>query len=103
MRPRRRSSPCGAASCPRAGCSASPSKAWGDGTLTITAFVVPVEADARFLAAWRDTAATLHRALRDDVDFRFVAVGGGEPGGDFPSHSAPYEVVHEEGAPGEPG
>jgi heme-degrading monooxygenase HmoA len=71
--------------------------------VTLTAFVVPVEADERFLAAWRDPAGTLHRALRDDVDFRFVAVGGGAPAGEFPSHSAVYEVVHEEGAPGESG
>ena len=34
---------------------------------------------------------TLHRALRADVPFPFVAVGGTEGAG--------YEVVHEDGAP----
>ena len=34
---------------------------------------------------------TLYRALRDDVPFRFVALGG--------DAGAPYEVVHEDGAP----
>ena len=34
---------------------------------------------------------TLHRALRDDVPFRFVAVGGDD--------GAAYELVHEDGAP----
>jgi hypothetical protein len=34
---------------------------------------------------------TLHRALREDVPFPFVAVGGTEGGA--------YEVVHEDGAP----
>lgn len=72
--------------------------------VTISAFVVPVGADERFVAGWQGPAgATLHRALRDDVDFRFVAVGGGEPASEFPSHSALYEVVHEEGAPDGPG
>jgi heme-degrading monooxygenase HmoA len=33
----------------------------------------------------------LHRALREDVAFPFVAVGGSE--------GAAYEVVHEDGAP----
>jgi heme-degrading monooxygenase HmoA len=71
--------------------------------VAISLFEVPVESDERFLAAWQDTAATLHRALRDDVDFRFVAVGGGEPASEFLSHSARYEVVHDEGAPQGPG
>jgi len=67
----------------------------------IEAFEVPVEADERFVAGWKPSPeATLHRALRRDVDFRFVAVGGGEPSGaEFPSHRGLYEVVHEDGTP----
>ena len=41
--------------------------------------------------AGRDAALTLHRALRDDVDFRFVAVGEAEAGG--------YDVLREAGTP----
>jgi len=64
--------------------------------VTIEAFEVPVDADERFLAAWAGAAeATLYRALRGDVDFRFVAVGGGE----FASRAALYEVVHQDGTP----
>jgi hypothetical protein len=47
----------------------------------IIAFNVPPDADADFTAAWErtrgrlpTTGTTLHRALREDVDFRFVAV-----------------------------
>jgi heme-degrading monooxygenase HmoA len=68
----------------------------------ISLFEVPVEADERFVAAWAGGAgAMLFRALRGDVDFRFVAVGRLEPagGGEFAVHAALYEVVHEEGAP----
>ena len=72
--------------------------------VAIGLFEVPPAADARFLAAWQDPAATLHRALRDDVDFRFVAVGGSaDPVSEFPAHSARYDVMHEEGAPAGPG
>jgi heme-degrading monooxygenase HmoA len=53
-------------------------------------FVVPPGEDDEFLAAWAedgDPAATLYRALRDDVEFRFAEVG---EGGD-------YEVVRADG------
>ena len=77
----------------------------------ISPFEVPVEADERFVAAWergRIEGATLLRALRADVDFRFVGVarldgpadaataGGEMP---FPSHPGRYEVAHEDGTP----
>jgi hypothetical protein len=39
----------------------------------------------------RDAALTLHRALRDDVEFRFVAVGEAQAGG--------YEVLRDAGTP----
>jgi len=52
--------------------------------------VAPGEDDA-FLAAW-DGPGTLYRALRPDVEFRFVAVGAAGGG-------AEYEVVREDGAP----
>ena len=66
----------------------------------ITAFEVPSGADEAFLAAWERAPrnAVLHRALRSDVDFRFVAVGP-EPAVQIPfeSHPALYEIVYEEG------
>ena len=66
----------------------------------ICLFEVPPEADAEFLAECGRApgGAKLYRALRSDVDFRFVAVGPA-PVADlpFPSHPAHYEVVHEEG------
>jgi heme oxygenase (mycobilin-producing) len=92
----------------------------------ISAFEVPPDADAAFIAAWeqardllsqREGAAlpALHRALRPDAEFRFVnvarvespkawrqAIGDAElPGGTirFKAHSGLYEVVHEDGAP----
>jgi heme-degrading monooxygenase HmoA len=92
----------------------------------INAFEVPPEADEPFVAGWerardflaaRDGfgATALHRALRDDVDFRFVNVARVEspdvwrravgdpvfPGREirFASHPALYEVAHEDGAP----
>jgi GNAT superfamily N-acetyltransferase len=78
----------------------------------ITLFEVPRRDDEAFVAAReraRDddggAATALHRALREDVDFRFVDVAGGDsasvPGRDIPfaSHSALYEVAHEDGAP----
>ena len=40
-----------------------------------------------------DAAGVLYRALRSDVDFRFVSVGEGDG----------YEVVREHGAPDTPG
>ena len=72
--------------------------------VAICAFEVPVGAHERFVAGWEHAAgATLLRALREDVDFRFVAVGHGGAASEFPSHSALYDVVHAEGAPGGPG
>jgi heme-degrading monooxygenase HmoA len=92
----------------------------------INPFEVPVEADEPFIAGWeraRDflatnggfTATTLHRALRDDADFRFVNVALVDspeawreaiadpafPGAQMPfkAHPSLYEVVHEDGEP----
>jgi heme-degrading monooxygenase HmoA len=76
----------------------------------ITAFEVPPDADDSFIAGWeraRDGRATLHRALRDDVDFRFVDVAQADSAeerndvsdGAFPSHRGAYEVVREDRAP----
>lgn len=91
----------------------------------INAFAVPTEADEPFVAGWeraRDflatrsgfTDTTLHRAVRDDAEFRFVNVARVEsseawrdavsdpafPGREMPfdSHPSLYEVVHDEGA-----
>lgn len=96
------------------------------GAVLINPFEVPVEADERFVAGWERAreflasrgafaTTTLHRALRQDVDFRFVNVARVEsvdtwraaiadpafPGGElpFPAHPALYEVVHQDGAP----
>jgi heme-degrading monooxygenase HmoA len=96
----------------------------------INPFEVPAEADEPFIRGWeraRDflatrggfTATALHRALRGDVDFRFVNVAGvgsvdtwraaiadpDFPGGAmaFTAHPGLYEVVHEDGALDEPG
>ena len=90
----------------------------------INAFEVPPQADEPFIAGWerardflatRDgfTATALHRALRPDVDFRFVNVAQVDspqawrdaisdpafPGGEMPfkSHPSLYEVVREDG------
>jgi heme-degrading monooxygenase HmoA len=90
----------------------------------INAFEVPPEADERFIAGWdraRDflaggqgfAATALHRALREDADFRFVNVASVDspqtwhaaiadpdfPGGRMPfkAHPSLYEVVHEDG------
>jgi heme-degrading monooxygenase HmoA len=92
----------------------------------INAFEVPAEADEPFIGGWeraRDflatkggfTATALHRALREDVDFRFVNVARvdspeawreaiadpGFPGGRMPfkAHPSLYDVVHEDGTP----
>ena len=76
-------------------------------TTLICAFEVPPEADAEFLAGWERTpgAAVLYRALRSDVEFRFVVVGPAPVLVDasFPSHPALYEVVHEQGEVDQPG
>jgi hypothetical protein len=58
---------------------------------SVDLFAVPPGADAEFLADWgaEERAAALYRALRDDADFRFAAIG---PDG-------PYAVASEEGAP----
>ena len=62
-------------------------------------FEVAPDADDAFLEAWRGTPATLHRALREDADFRFVAIGEVEPPDlPFASHRARYEVVHDDGS-----
>ncbi|MEA2126657.1 MAG: hypothetical protein QOI80_3439 [Solirubrobacteraceae bacterium] len=64
---------------------------------------MPPTEDESFIAAW-DGSGTLHRALRDDVEFRFVSVrpaGAGEL--PFPVRSGVYEVVLEDGAVDAPG
>src|SRR4051812_40457119 len=67
----------------------------------IDLFEVAPEDDEAFVAEWervRLEASVLYRALRADVDFRFVSVaqvGAAE----LASHPSLYEVVHEEGAP----
>lgn len=65
----------------------------------IDLFEVARESDDAFLADWeseRSESAVLYRALRADVDFRFVAVARVDEGSSAP---ALYEAVHEEGAP----
>jgi heme-degrading monooxygenase HmoA len=97
------------------------------GALTlINLFEVPPDADEAFVAGWeraRDflaaraafSATALHRALREDVDFRFANVAGvedpgawrqaiadpGFPGREMPFASYPglYEAVREDGRP----
>jgi heme oxygenase (mycobilin-producing) len=92
----------------------------------INAFEVPPDADDGFIAGWErgreflaargafDTTA-LHRALRSDVDFRFVNVARVDspeawekavsdpafPGANMPfrAHRALYEAVREDGTP----
>jgi heme-degrading monooxygenase HmoA len=65
----------------------------------ITAFEVPPEADEAFVAALSGTG-TLHRALRADVDFRYVVVGREPvPALPFAAHAGRYEIVHADGAP----
>jgi hypothetical protein len=55
----------------------------------IDLFAVPPGADEEFLADWgaEERHAVLHRALRDDVDFRFAALG----------EDGDYEVVRSDG------
>jgi heme-degrading monooxygenase HmoA len=64
----------------------------------ITAFVVPPDADEAFVSEWEPPAgcstAALHRALREDVDFRFVEVAQV----DAPREGV-YEVVREDATP----
>ena len=65
----------------------------------IDLFEVAPESDDEFLADWeseRGPSAVLYRALRSDVDFRFVAVARADEGSAEPGA---YEVIHEEGAP----
>lgn len=93
--------------------------------MLINAFEVPIEGDEPFIAGWeraRDflasrgsfTNTALHRAVREDAEFRFVNVAQVEspqawseavsdaafPGREMPfrSHPSLYEVVHDEGA-----
>ena len=81
----------------------------------ITAFEVPPDADEPFVGAWERAraakgavrATALHRALRPDVDFRFVEVtlaDSAEASGEdvpmpFPAHPGAYEVVREDATP----
>jgi heme-degrading monooxygenase HmoA len=92
----------------------------------INAFEVPPAADEAFLAGWKRArdflagregfaATALHRALRPDVDFRFVNVAQVDspdawreavsdpafPGGEMPfsAHLGLYEVVRHDGEP----
>jgi hypothetical protein len=60
-------------------------------TARLDAFDVPPEADEAFLADWAGAGAgaELYRALREDVQPRYVALGGG---------GADYEVVFADGA-----
>jgi heme-degrading monooxygenase HmoA len=65
----------------------------------IDLFEVAPEADDAFLADWereRGGSAVLYRALRADVELRFVAVARVD---DDATASGGYEAVHEEGAP----
>jgi heme-degrading monooxygenase HmoA len=82
----------------------------------IIVFDVPPDADADFTAAWErtrgrlpTTGTTLHRALREDVDFRFVAVAyvddpqaweqATTESMPFTSHASVYEVARVDGRP----
>jgi heme-degrading monooxygenase HmoA len=71
----------------------------------ITVFAVAPDADDAFVSAWQPAspAATLHRALRADADFRFVEVGEGDEAGraagSVPAHRGVYEVVREDATP----
>jgi heme-degrading monooxygenase HmoA len=70
----------------------------------ITAFEVPPSEDEAFLAS-HATTGTMHRALREDADFRFVDVasaGSPEiPDGStgFAAHPGVYEVIRSDGRP----
>lgn len=65
----------------------------------IRATAVAPAADDEFLA-WRarsGAGGTLLRALRADVELRFVELGAGAGDPPFPAHAADYETVHEHG------
>src|SRR3954469_3309279 len=71
--------------------------------MLIAFFEVPPDADDRFVEEWRrardgGAGMTLHRALREDVDFRFVEVGRMDSAA-AAAHPARYDVAHEDGAP----
>jgi heme-degrading monooxygenase HmoA len=66
----------------------------------IQAFEVPPAADDAFVTEWKRAGeGTLYRALRADVDFRFVGVARSEIVADVPfvSHAGVYEVVRRDG------
>jgi hypothetical protein len=75
----------------------------------ISAFEVPPHADETFIAGWERAREpfprALHRALRADVDFRFVDVAQVDSPQvrsnalAFPAHASLYEVVREHGTP----
>jgi heme oxygenase (mycobilin-producing) len=77
----------------------------------INAFEVSPEADEAFLADWERAreslaaqrgfgAIALFRALRSDVDLRFVDIARVDSAEErFASHPSLYEVVHEDGTP----
>ena len=77
----------------------------------INVFNVPPEADEAFMADWervRESLAAqdgfggiaLFRALRSDVDHRYVDIARVDATrGPFASHPGLYEVVHDEGTP----
>lgn len=65
----------------------------------IDLFAVAPESDDAFLTDWeseRGGCAVLYRALRAEVDFRFVSVARVDDGA---SAAGRYAAVHEEGAP----
>jgi heme-degrading monooxygenase HmoA len=64
----------------------------------ITLFEVPAVADEQILDGWEHPGAALYRALRDDVDFRFVATSAEDPADlPFRTYRGRYEIVHEDG------
>jgi heme oxygenase (mycobilin-producing) len=67
----------------------------------ISAFEVPPDADEDFIAAWEsatgDRATALHRALRADVDFRFVEVARWDSNG--AARPSLYEIAREHATP----
>jgi heme oxygenase (mycobilin-producing) len=77
----------------------------------ITVFEVPPDADEEFVAGWERARASgtiaLHRALRADVDFRFVDVALVDSADassaavpmPFPAHPGMYEVMREDATP----
>jgi heme-degrading monooxygenase HmoA len=69
-----------------------------DSVTRITAFAVPPEADEAFVADRGE--GILHRALRSDVDFRFVEIGQNDPPESrFDARTSDYEVLREVGTP----